>query len=378
MKLMVVTPYFYPKIGGMENYALSISKELKKNFGYEIVVVTSNHEDKIFKEDNLEGMKIYRLPRQFKISNTPISFKWKKQIKEIIEKEKPDVINGHSPVPFISDITCRIAKEKNIPFVLTYHNDLVKENFIVNFICKFYYWSLGNKTLNQSSSIIATSKYYADNSPYLKKRMDKIKIVSPGTTIPKKVTEYDSKNKIVLFVGQLDKTHSHKGLNYLIEAINLVKEKIENVKLIVIGEGDNLENYKSQTQKLNVEKNVSFLGRVSNEELSKNYNLCSVIVLPTYNESEGFGMVLIDGMAHKRPAIGTNVGGIPYAIKENSDGLIVRPKDSKALAEAIINILENPKLAKEMGEEGYKKVKENFTWDKKAEETNKILDGLRR
>src|SRR3989344_6531410 len=175
-KIMVVTPYFYPKIGGLENYAFNISKGLQK-YGWEVVVITSNHESNTYKEEVIEGMKIYRLPRQFKLSNTPISFKWKNQIKDIIKKEKPSVINTHSPVPFIADIVSRVANKLNIPFILTYHNDLVKDNAFLNLIAKAYYWILGNKTLDLSDKIIATSKYYADISPYLKKRKNKIEIV---------------------------------------------------------------------------------------------------------------------------------------------------------------------------------------------------------
>ena len=68
IKLLVVTPYFYPKVGGAENYEKSILNILMNLYNYEIVVITSNHESKEYKEENLEGMKIYRLPYQLKIS----------------------------------------------------------------------------------------------------------------------------------------------------------------------------------------------------------------------------------------------------------------------------------------------------------------------
>lgn len=376
IKLLVVTPYFYPKIGGMENYAYNISKGLIKEYNYEVVVITSNHESpKEYKEENLEGMKVYRLPRQFKISNTPISFKWKNQIKDIIEKEKPVIINAHSPVPFISDVACRIAHKKGIPFLLTYHNDLVKDNLILNLICKKYYWFMGNKTLNQSTRIITTSEYYANNSPYLKKRLNKISIISPGVNLPTKSNFNKIKNQLI-FVSQLDKTHEHKGLNYLIESINVIKEIIKEIKLNVIGTGDNVEEYKDKVNKLGLENNIKFLGKISDEELSKKYGESEIVVLPSYNSSEGFGMVLIEGMAHKCVAIGTRVGGIPYAISENKDGLLVPPKDSKALADAIIKLLENTKLAKKMGENGYKKVKETFTWDISTKKMNRVVLGV--
>ena len=120
MKIMIVAPYFYPKIGGMENYAYNIGKGLKEKYGWEVVVVTSNHEERKYKEEQMDGMKIYRLPFWFKISNTPINPMWLFSIHKIQKEEHPDIINAHSPVPFISDITSLIAGK--IPLVTTYHS----------------------------------------------------------------------------------------------------------------------------------------------------------------------------------------------------------------------------------------------------------------
>src|SRR3989338_4119208 len=117
-KLLMVTPYFYPKIGGLENYAFNISKGLKEKYNWEIVVITSNHENTGYQEETINGIKIYRLPRWFKVSNTPINPMWYWQIKDIIKKENPNVINAHSPVPFIADMAAKAAKSLGIPFVL--------------------------------------------------------------------------------------------------------------------------------------------------------------------------------------------------------------------------------------------------------------------
>ena len=379
MKLLVVIPYFFPKIGGMENYAYNIAKGLKEKYGWEVVVVTSNHEERKYKEEQMDGMKIYRLPRWFKVSNTPINPMWYFQIKNIIKKEKPDVINAHTPVPFISDVADRVCN--NIPFILSYHNDLTKENILLNLICKFYYFAIGNKTLKISDKIIATSEYYAKNSPYLTRHLNKISIVPPGVQITKfhpGVNKFTLQKKygnypFVLFVGQLDKTHIHKGIYYLIDAISLVKKKFENIVLLIVGEGDNIDNYKNYARKFYLEKNIVFTGFVSNEELPEYYAGSNVTVLPTYNNSEGFGMVLLEAGACGKPVVGTNIGGIPFVIDDNKTGLLVPPKDPKALAEAVIKILNNSELAKKMGENGYKKVKENFTWEKQIKKTNDLL-----
>jgi glycosyltransferase involved in cell wall biosynthesis len=236
---------------------------------------------------------------------------------------------------------------------------------------------MGNKTLRLSNKIIATSKFYAENSPYLKKYSSKINIISPGVQLPN-AKEFKKIKDQVLFVGQLDKTHTHKGLNYLIDSINKVKNEIKDVKLYVIGKGDNLEHYEEYVNKLGLQDNIIFTGFVSDKELDNYYTKSEIIVLPSSNNAEGFGMVLIEGMAHKCVSIGTNVGGIPYVINNNKDGLLVPPKDPKALAEAITKLLKNQTLAGKIGENGYKKVKENFTWKIQVKETDRVLKGVLR
>lgn len=379
MKLMVVAPYFYPKIGGMENYAWNISKGLKDKYGWEIIVITSNHEEKQDKIETISGIKIYRLSYWFKLSNTPINPYWFFQIKKIIKKEKPDIINAHTPVPFISDITA-LVKNK-IPYVLTYQNDLVKDSKLLNTICKAYYFFLGNFTLKSSHNIITSSELYAKTSPYLKTHSNKIKVIYPGVNInnnrnKKSELINKQKEKTVLFVGQLDKTHSHKGLDYLIKAILQVSSKIDNVRLLVIGKGNYIDHYKNLAQKIGVDKKIDFLGFVSDDIISKYYNLSDVVVLPSYNEAEGFGMVLIEAGVFKKPVIGTNVGGIGFVIDHNKTGLLVEPKNSEQLANAIIKILMNEELAKQFGENGYEKVINNFTWDRQIKKTHILFNSL--
>ena len=157
-KVMFVTPYFPPKIGGAENYAYNIAKGLKKKYGWEVVVVTSNHEQPHkYKEETLDGMKVYRLPRWFKLSNTPINPMWYFMIKKIIKKENPDIINGHSPVPFIADVAARIAGK--LPFILTYHaGSMKKDKLFQDSLIIPYEKIILKKTIRLSNKIICSSK----------------------------------------------------------------------------------------------------------------------------------------------------------------------------------------------------------------------------
>lgn len=374
IKILVITPYFYPKIGGVEKHTYNLYKGLKKKYNYEIVVITSNHESKKYKEEILEGMKIYRLASQFKVSNTPVNFKWKKQIKEIIKKENPNMIMAHSPVPFISDVT--ILSNKNLPVILKYHSGSMKKEkrSFTNILIYIYEKVLLPMVLNKSNYIICTSDFVKNN--FLKGYNNKSITITPSVDVDKfKPLEKSKTNKNfnILYVGRIDKTSRWKGIQYLLGSIKFISKNNSNILLTIVGDGDAIEYYKSQVLKLKIEDYVEFKGSLSGNDLVKKYQETDVLVLPSTSEAESFGMVLIEAMACKKPVIGSKMGGIPYVIDDGENGLLVPPKNTQSLAGAIIKILENPKLAKQMGEKGYKKVKENFTLENQINETNKII-----
>jgi glycosyltransferase involved in cell wall biosynthesis len=363
MKILFVTPYFFPQTGGVENYVYNIAKRLSKD--NEVTIVTSTQH----KSDTIEGMKVYRLKGLFKVSNTPINPFWYFQLKKIINQEKPDIINAHTPVPFISDLVTTIAPKKT---VVTYHNDLIKEG-ILNYLCKIYYFLLGNRTLRICNKIIATSNIYVEKSPYLKKLKNKIEIVSPGVDLNTYNTEIEKgflnkqNHKKIVFVGTLSKFHAHKGVEYLIRALNLIE--IEKIHLFICGKGNNIYNLKKVANELGVSDKISFLGFVSDQDLPKIYRDCNIVVLPTYNKAEGFGMVLAEANACGTPVIGSNVGGIPAVIKDGFNGLLVSPRNEKDLANKISYLLSNEKVAREIGKNGAKMAIKSWDWNMLAKKT---------
>lgn len=370
MKIMMVTPYFYPHIGGAENYVYNITKGLKKEYNWEIVVITSNHEKKESKEEIIDCIKIYRLPFWFKISNTPVNPMWLFSIRKILREERPDIINAHSPVPFISDITSLIAGKT--PLVITYHSgSMIKPSSIWNPLIFLYELFFLPIIFRKSQKIICYSPDFMRRN--LKKYKAKVHYIPPGVdTNIFKLSKKRSTND-VLFVGRIEKNSDWKGISYLLEAISIVKKIKPDISLRLVGPGDRVDYFKMYTQKLGINKNIKFVGPKINNGLALEYQQSKVIVLPSIMESESFGIVLIEAMACKKPVIGSNIGGIPYVIGNNENGLLVPPKDSEALAKAIIKILKNPKLAKKMGENGYKKVKENFLWDVKVRTTKELI-----
>jgi glycosyltransferase involved in cell wall biosynthesis len=366
----------------VENYILNICKNLIELQKWEIVVVCSNWENNKEKIEFIDGIKVYRLSYQFKISSTPLNFFWVPKIFKILNIEKPDIVNGHTPVPFISDIGVRISKIKNIPFILTYHNDLCGYNFMTILLSKLYYLFMGNRTLALSQRIIVSNDFYSKGSPYLQKYQNKIKVVSPGVDTDYlcnrrgefiKETYGLTDSKVILFVGQLNKESQHKGLNVLFDAIQIICEQIK-VKLIVIGEGNYLDFYKNLAASKKISEYIIFSNRLNTDKLILHYQSADLLVLPSYNRAEGFGMVLIEAQACGLPVIGTTVGGIPSAVVNGVTGILVPPKNSEKLAEAILIILNDEQRANDMGIAGSNRVRDKFTWDKSTEEFISIIN----
>ncbi|MHB9129425.1 MAG: glycosyltransferase family 4 protein, partial [Candidatus Humimicrobiaceae bacterium] len=371
MKLIVVTPYFYPKIGGMENYAYNICKSLKKSHNWEVVVITSNHEKKVKKEEIIDGIKIYRLPFWFKISNTPINPMWLVNIHKILRKELPDIINVHSPVPFISDVTSFI--ERKIPIITTYHSgSMIKPLNILNPLIALYEFLFLPMLFRNSKKIICSSPVFFERN--LKRYKAKVNYIPPGVDMEVFKPSEEASLCDVLYVGRIEKNSDWKGISYLLKAISIAKRTKQDISLRLVGSGDRVEHFKMFAQKLGINTNIRFMGPKINNELALEYQHAKVIVLPSITEAEAFGMVLIEAMNNKKPVIGSHIGGIPYVIDDGENGILVSPKDPEALADAIIKIIKDPVLAKKMGENGYKKVKENFTWDMQIKKTKKLIE----
>ncbi|WP_027359786.1 glycosyltransferase family 4 protein [Desulforegula conservatrix] len=153
-----------------------------------------------------------------------------------------------------------------------------------------------------------------------------------------------------------------KGLYYLLQAVEMVSKK-RKVKLIVIGTPKKDGGIVKLIKTLKIAHLVRFTGRISNEEFVREYAKASMAVVPSLYE--GFGLPVGEAMACAVPVITTTGGALPEVAGDAAE--IVPPADPEAIADAIIRLMDDPKRAKALGEAGYRRVIENFTWKKAAE-----------
>ncbi len=155
-----------------------------------------------------------------------------------------------------------------------------------------------------------------------------------------------------------------KGLYYLLQAIHTISQTRE-IQLTVIGAPKTGGGIEKLIKKLDIGHLIHFTGRVSNEAFRTHYAKASIAVIPSVYE--GFGLPVGEAMASGIPVISTTGGALPEVAGDAA--LLVPPKDAGALATAICTLLDDPHRAKKLGEAGYKRVQEMFTWEKAAELT---------
>jgi len=373
MKILMITPYFPPRKGGVENYTYNLSKKLSGK-GYELTVLSTGNTV----EETYDNFKVIRIKNKLSISNTPIDMLLPFKLSKILKKGDFDIVNAHMPVPFYADIAAITSKINNIPFILTYHNDVIKYGPL-KILSSLYNKSALQLTLRLADKIITPSPYVYNESPIMRKFADKTflippgvdpNIYKPGKSFARRKYNLPQDSKIILFVGAMNRGHAHKGVSILLKAFSEVRSN--DAHLVLVGGGNMIPEYKKLAKFLGIANKTTFTGFIDEKSLIDLYRGSYMLVLPTVTAAEGFGMVLIEANACGKPVIGSKIGGIKYVIKEGETGLLVPPGDPNELANAMERLLDDERLAKKMGSKGRKMVQENYTWDKIVKMTGRV------
>lgn len=378
MRVYLISYEFPPAFGGEGTYTFELFRHLL-GVGIDVRVITANQGSKhrgrkldprisLIKIINKPGLKLYSFCQAAE-----------KKLLRINKRDPIDIIH------YTNDY-CGLFLPRGLeaPFLATIHHpyaverkicgyEAVKDgiNNYIGYVLRRRSWLLEwseRRLCRSADSLIAVSRFTAQSLVNDYAIPDqKIFIIPDGVDV-KKFSPNDDYDNVssrlnlppetaVLFVGRLD---YGKGLEYLIKAFAMVLDEVPHVKLFIVGDGVLKRKLINLSKDLQAEKNILFLGKVSDEDLPKIYNMSEFLILPSL--LEGLGIVLLEAMACAKPCIATNVGGIPEIVEDKKTGLLVPPADPLALYEAIYALLTDRKLSRELGENGRKKVEENYSW----------------
>lgn len=384
MKIAQVNVYFYPvMVGGIEWYVYNISRELAKR-GHEVHVYATDtyRGKKILPADEVvEGIRVHRVPLWLNLSHRA---KVWRGLYDLLIRGDFDVIHTYDYGQPHSYVAVKAGKAAKKPVVLTVFDvhSMISRPFSKRFLMKLFDKYFARFTLRNATMILARASKLVD--PLLTMGTSKEKIGVTPSGISKEALhladgsefrkKYGVKGPLILYLGRL---HPTKGLRYLIEAFPMILKDFPEAKIVMVGPDQ--VGYRNElvrlAENLKVENYVLFLPPIYNlNEKMTVYAACNVFVLPS--GYEGFGQVLIEAMAQGKPVVATKVGGIPDLVKDGREGFLIRYGAASDIANSVVKLLSDERLAVEMGRRGRKRAT-FLTYDILCGQIEKIYEAIR-
>jgi glycosyltransferase involved in cell wall biosynthesis len=356
LKILHLYKDYFPVRGGIENH-VKLLAEAQAARGHDVSVLVTSR-DRHTHIETINGVHVIFAARLATVSSAPLSLEFVRRL----ARERPDIAHLHFPYPVGEAANYFFGRARNT--VLTYHSDIVRQKYL-----RVVYAPLMQHMLSRVDAIIATSPNYIATSPVLSRWKEKCVVVPLGIPFSPLLSGRGRgeggtgvrSGVRLLFVGRL---RYYKGLNYLLEALC----EIPHARLTVVGAGPMERAWKNLASELGIAQRVEFAGEVADEELPAYYAACDVFVLPASERSEAFGAVQLEAMAAGKPVVSTDVGtGVAWVNQNQVTGLVVPPRESHALAEAIKRLLGDTELRKRMGAAGQARVQAEFTLEQMVE-----------
>ena len=380
MKILMLTWEYPPRIvGGIARVVHDLSKRLIKD-GHEVTVVTYRDGEVPYYEDD-KGVKVYRVdnymiqPNNFIDWILQLNFNMVERASQIIaEQGKFDVIHAHDWL--VANAAKTLKHSFDIPIVATIHATEAGRNGGIREPNQKYINDTEWMLTYEANEVIVNSNYMKSEVQRLfGLPFEKINVVPNGVNL-NKFTGMDrdysfrrkyamDNEKIILFMGRLV---YEKGVQNLIAAMPKVLASYHDAKLVIAGKGGMLDELKAQADYLGISNKVYFAGYMNGKDVERMYKAADISVFPsTY---EPFGIVALEGMLAERPIVVSDAGGLGEIVEHRVTGMKSYCGNPNSIADSILELLFNPELCDNIVKNAKIKVKENYNWQKIAQDTH--------
>jgi rhamnosyl/mannosyltransferase len=365
-RILQVNKLYYPYIGGVETVLQNLAEQIRGRCELDVLVCQPRGRGS---HDTVNGVRVARAGSLGIWLSVPVSLSYPFLLRRMAQDA--DLVHLHHPFPLgeLSALLFNPGKK----MVFTWYSAIVRQKLLAQI-----YRPLLERLLDRVRAIILIYPGAERSSELLVARAHKCHAIPPGIEIRRyDLDEALSREaqkirstyggSLVLFVGRLV---YYKGLQHLIAAMPAVAGK-----LLIAGDGPLRQNLERQAFEIGVADRVCFLGRLHDRQLKAAFHACDVFVLPSTHCSEAFGMVQLEAMACRKPVVNTRLAtGVPYVSLDGETGLTVPVASSEALANAISKLLNNADLRARFGENGRKRVLQEFTAELMAERTFRLYE----
>ncbi|KSV16084.1 glycosyl transferase family 1 [Dehalococcoides mccartyi] len=361
MKIALVCPYDFAYPGGVVNHVSSLYKELKM-LGHDVrIIAPASKSPAEYGTDFIRVGKPRPLATSGTVVRISLSVNLKNRIKQVLETEKFDVIHLHEPfMIMLCSAMLRFSKTCN---VATFHASQGKPGYNLGWPFTRIFLRRRRRNLHghmavSKAALRFASKYIPGDYTIVPNGID----LDLFNTEVQPVPEYLDDKLNILFVGRME---SRKGLDYLIDAYAQIKPLCPQTRLLVVGPGTprQMSHYRSKVKRHGL-SDVVFTGGVACNELPRYYKTAHIYCSPATGQ-ESFGIVLLEAMALGVPIVASQIEGYQCVLTDNKEGLLVPPKNSDKLAEALLKLIAQPDLRSELSAGGLKTVQQ-YSWKRVA------------
>lgn len=375
MKIALVSPYDYDVPGGVGKHIDSLSRHFRRS-GHEVRIIAPGSDDDAH-EDRAGVYRIGRVtpvPGNGSIARITLSVPFKsrlsRRVRQVLDAERFEVIHVHEPLMPSLPLAVLMAGAGSAVKVGTFHA------FRESYYGYYYGRPLLRGMVKRLDGRVAVSRAaYEFVSRYFPGAYS---IIPNGVDLEvfredvPPIERYADGRPTVLFVGRIEK---RKGLAYLIRAYSELREWFPSVRILVVGRlGRAGQGYARYVQEHDL-SGIEFAGEVPACDLPRYYRTCDVFCSPAV-KGESFGMVLLEAMALGKPVVATAIDGYQTVMQDGIQGRLVPPRDSAALARALLAVLQSPAARRRYGDQG-RVTARSYSWERVATRLLRFYDEVR-
>ncbi|MEX0661973.1 MAG: glycosyltransferase [Balneolaceae bacterium] len=328
-----------------------------------------------YKRAYTNGLNVYEMPKKggagltnnirLKLNSSP-GFLY-----DVFEKEQPDLVHGHFGLDSYRLIP--LIKKFNVPFIVNFYG-----HDVIRLPQEFGWTTRYTRLRKHMDCAIAGSEDMKRN--LIKLGFDKSTIHTIKLAVNIDDIRFQLREKAspkIMMVGRLVEK---KGFTNALNAVSMLHKQMPDIEMNIFGDGELLEDLKSEAKSLGIENHVHFKGFTDNPEIINQLYQHDMLIVPSVQardgDREGIPQTTVEGMATGIPAIASDHAGLPELIKDGETGLQVPERDANAIKEAIIKLVKNPEFVKKISLNGRKIVEKEHnlkTQVKKMEDLYKLL-----
>ena len=356
MKIGLVTPYVYPLPGGVNAHVGFLHTQLAAR-GHQVRIISSTHGLQRSSEGDIIRLgRGFSVPANGSVGTLTVSPRYVSQVRDLLEREQFDLLHFHEPfVPFLSPILLRESNCVNIATFHAYNGWSPAYEFGRRMLAGYA------RRLHGRIAVSAAARYFIGR--YFP---GDYKVIPNGVEVERfaraiPFDRYRDGVPNILFVGRFE---SRKGILYLLKAYRALRRSGRDCRLLVVGGGPQEREVRRYVATRGLQ-GVELLGRVSEDDKARYFATADVFVSPATGQ-ESFGIVLLEAMAAGAPIVCSDIHGYKGVVKRGEQAILVPSRDHEAIADAVAELLDDPRRRRAMSESGRMRARE-FGWDRVAE-----------